>query len=74
VLALVPGGNLMTTNAGDGNVVETTPTGKRVMTRTLDTKTGAGSLFGLVLAGDKLFYVDDGDNTVKVLSAAAGRR
>jgi hypothetical protein len=66
-LALVPNGDILATNAGDGNVVETTPAGKQLMTRTLDTKTGAGSLFGLVLDGKKLYYVDDGDNTVKVL-------
>ncbi|HTX12866.1 MAG TPA: hypothetical protein VME22_29890 [Solirubrobacteraceae bacterium] len=66
-LALAPDGNILTTNAGDGNVVETTPAGRQLMTRTLDTKTGAGSLFGLVLDGNQVYYVDDGDNTVKVL-------
>jgi hypothetical protein len=66
-LVLAPNGDILTTNAGDGNVVETTPAGKQVMTRTLDTKTGAGSLFGLVLNGNRIYYVDDGDNTVKVL-------
>jgi hypothetical protein len=66
-LALVPNGDILATNAGDGNVVETTPAGKQLMIRTLDTKTGAGSLFGLVLDGNKIYYVDDGDNTVKVL-------
>jgi hypothetical protein len=66
-LVLVPNGDILATNAGDGNVVETTPAGKQLMTHTLDTKTGAGSLFGLVLDGHKIYYVDDGDNTVKVL-------
>ena len=66
-LILAPNGDILTTNAGDGNIVETTPAGKQVMTRTLDTKTGAGSLFGLVLGADKIYYVDDGDNTLKVL-------
>jgi hypothetical protein len=66
-LTLAPNGDILTTNAGDGNIVETTPAGKQVMTRTLDTKTGAGSLFGLVLDADKIYYVDDGDNTLKVL-------
>jgi hypothetical protein len=66
-LTLVPNGDILATNAGNGNVVEITPAGKQLMTRTLDTKTGAGSLFGLVLDGNKIYYVDDGDNTVKVL-------
>jgi hypothetical protein len=66
-LALAPNGDILTTNAGDGNIVETTPAGRQLMTRTLDTKTGAGSLFGLVLDGGKLYYVDDGDNTLKLL-------
>ncbi len=66
-LVLVPNGDILATDAGDGNVVEITPAGKQLMTRALDTKTGAGSLFGLVLDGDKIYYVDDGDNTVKVL-------
>ena len=66
-LVLAANGDILTTNAGDGNIVETTPTGKQVMTHTLDSKTGAGSLFGLVLDGDKVYYVDDGDNTVKAL-------
>jgi hypothetical protein len=29
------------------------------MTHTLDSKTGAGSLFGLAVDGDKVYYVDD---------------
>jgi hypothetical protein len=55
--------------AGDGNLVETTPAGEQLMTRTADTKTGAGSLFGLVFAPatSSIYYVDDGDNTLKML-------
>ena len=66
-LALAPNGDILTTNAGDGNLVETSPAGKQLMVRTLDTKTGAGSLFGLVVHGAGVYYVDDGDNTVKLL-------
>jgi hypothetical protein len=66
-LALAPNGDILTTNAGDGNVVETTPAGKQAAIRPLDTKTGAGSLFGLTLAGNQIYYVDDGNNTVRVL-------
>jgi hypothetical protein len=68
-LALAPNGNILTTNAGDGNIVETSPAGQQVLTRTADKKTGAGSLFGLVVArtGNRIYYVDDGDNTLKLL-------
>ncbi len=41
-LALAPNGNILTTNAGDGNIVETTPAGQQVATRTADTETGRG--------------------------------
>ena len=68
-LALAPNGDILTTNAGDGNIVETSPTGRQVSTFTADKKTGAGSLFGLVLApgGTGIYYTDDGDNTLKLL-------
>jgi hypothetical protein len=66
-LELAPNGDLLSTNAGNGNIIETTPTGKQVAVRTLDTKTGAGSLFGFVVWGGGLYYVDDGDNTLKLL-------
>lgn len=66
-LTLAPNGDILTTNAADGNIVETSPAGKQLTVRTLDTKTGAGSLFGLVLDGSTIYYVDDGDNTLKLL-------
>jgi hypothetical protein len=68
-LILAPNGNILTTNAGDGNIVETTPAGKQVVVRTADTKTGAGSLFGLATVPGKagIYFVDDGDNTFKLL-------
>jgi hypothetical protein len=36
---------------------------------TADKKTGAGSLFGLVVnpGGNSVYYVDDGDNTLRVI-------
>ena len=70
-LTIAPNGNILTTNGGDGNVVETTPRGKQVAVKTIDTVTGAGSLFGLAVApgGLGLFFVDDGDNTLKALCA-----
>lgn len=67
-MALAPGGDILTTNAGDGNLVETTPAGRQLAVRTLDRKTGAGSLFGLALTpAGRILFVDDGDNTMKVL-------
>jgi hypothetical protein len=68
-LIIAPNGNILTTNASDGNMVETTPAGKQLVVRTADTKTGAGSLFGLATAPGKagVYFVDDGDNTFKFL-------
>ncbi len=66
-LVLTPSGNILTTNAGDGSMVETTPAGKQVAVRTADTKTGEGSLFGLVVKGNDIYYVDDGENTLRLL-------
>jgi DNA-binding beta-propeller fold protein YncE len=68
-LTLAPNGDILTTNAGDGNIVETSPAGRQLVTSTADRMTGAGSLFGLLVApsGNRIYYVDDGDNTVKVL-------
>jgi hypothetical protein len=68
-LTLAPNGDILTANAGNGNIVETTPAGKQLIARTADKKTGAGSLFGLVVnpAGTGIYFVDDGDNTLKLL-------
>lgn len=68
-LILAPNGDILTTNAGDGNIVETTPAGHQITTTAGDAKTGAGSLFGLAVApgGKGLLYVDDGFNTVRLL-------
>jgi len=68
-LVLAPNGDIITSNAGDGNIIETTPAGKQLIAATADTKTGAGSLFGLALAPNEtgLYYVDDGENTLRLL-------
>jgi hypothetical protein len=68
---LAPNGNIITSNGGDGNMVETTPAGQQVAVQTADKKTGAGSLFGLAIApdGKGIYFVDDGDNTLKRLGA-----
>jgi plastocyanin len=71
-LVLAPNGNIVTTNAGDGNMVETTPAGQQVAVQTADKKTGAGSLFGLAIApeGKGIYFVDDGENTLDLLHEA----
>jgi plastocyanin/sugar lactone lactonase YvrE len=68
-LALAPNGNIVTTNAGDGNIVETTPSGQQVAVQTADKKTGAGSLFGLAIPPESrhIYFVDDGENTLNLL-------
>jgi sugar lactone lactonase YvrE len=68
-LTVAPNGDVIAANAGDGNMVEVSAGGHQVATRTVDTKTGAGSLFGLLVApsGKRIYFVDDGDNTLKVL-------
>jgi sugar lactone lactonase YvrE len=68
-MVLAPNGNIITSNGGDGNMVETTPQGKQVAVQTADKKTGPGSLFGMELApeGKGIYFVDDGENTLKLL-------
>jgi DNA-binding beta-propeller fold protein YncE len=68
-MVLAPTGNIITTNGGDGNMVETTPHGQQIAVQAADKKTGAGSLFGLAISpsGHSIYYVDDGENTLRVL-------
>lgn len=69
-LTIAPHGNIITANGADGNLVETTPEGQQVAVKTVETATGAGSLFGIVIAphGRGVYFVDDGDNTLKVFT------
>jgi hypothetical protein len=74
-LAIAPNGDILTTNGGDGNLVETTPGGTQVEVKILDTSpappgpNGNGTLFGLAItpAADGLYFVDDGTNTLNLL-------
>ena len=70
-LALAPNGDLVSANAGNGNLVETTPHGRQVSVRTVDrsgSPRGAGALFGLALPGPhSLVFVDDATNTLQRL-------
>jgi hypothetical protein len=74
-LAIAPNGDILTTNGGDGNLVETTPSGTQVEVKMLDTSpappgpNGNGTLFGLAITpgGDGVYFVDDGTNTLNLL-------
>jgi len=74
-LAMAPNGDILTTNGGDGNLVETTPAGAQVAVKTLDNTPlppglpGNGTLFGLAVtpSADGVYFVDDGSNTLNLL-------
>ena len=69
-LAVASGGDILTVNAGDGNLVETTPGGKQVEVKMVDvSQQGAGTLFGLAIgpSDNAVYLVDDGNNTLNVL-------
>jgi hypothetical protein len=71
-LAVAPGGDVLTVNAGDGRIVETTPSGTQIDSRFLDrsgSPPGSGALFGLAVKPDMggVYYVDDAANTLRLL-------
>jgi hypothetical protein len=71
-LTLAPNGDVLTVNAGDGNIVETTPAGTQTATMTLDSSgspPGAGALFGLAVVpgATGVYFVDDATNTLNLL-------
>ena len=71
-LTIAPNGDILSANGGDGFIVETTPGGTQIDKKLVDsagTPPGAGNLFGLVGAprGTGVYFVDDGDNTLKLL-------
>ena len=70
-LAIAPNGDVLTVNAGDGFIVETTPAGKQVASFLLDNSgspPGAGALFGLAVTpnANGVYYVDDAVNTLNL--------
>ncbi|TMC49540.1 MAG: hypothetical protein E6J14_07425 [Chloroflexi bacterium] len=77
-LAMAPNGDILTTNGGDGNLVETTPSGNQAAVKTLDSSpappgpNGNGTLFGLAVVpdGSGVYFVDDGTNTLNLLNKA----
>jgi len=71
-LAIAPNGDVLTVNAGDGFIVETTPSGNQIAKFLLD-KTppaplGAGALFGLAVTpnANGIYFVDDVANTLNL--------
>jgi hypothetical protein len=71
-LAVAPGGDILTVNGGNGNLVEVTPSGFQIAVRQLDksgSPPGAGALFGLaVKPGHRaVYFVDDATNTLNLL-------
>jgi len=69
-LTIAPNGDIVTVNAGDGNMVETTPVGAQVTVKAVDvTNTGGGTLFGLAITLDReaVYFVNDGNNTLDLL-------
>src|SRR5581483_1892323 len=65
-------GDLVVENTGDNLLVEITPGGALVGTQNLDNG-AAGALFGIAASGNSLattriYFNDDDDNTVKVLT------
>ena len=59
-LAVAPNGDIVSQNGGDGNAVETTPSGQTAAVKTL-VPNGGGDLFGLAVApgGSGVYFVND---------------
>jgi hypothetical protein len=66
-LTIAPNGDILTVNASDGNMVESTPIGAEF--QPLDTGAGGGGLFGLTVGLDRhsVFFVNDANNTLQLL-------
>jgi len=62
-LVIAPNGDILATNGGDGNIVETTPSGSQVAVKTIE-PSGAGTLFGVAIAPKGVYFVDDGTNAL----------
>jgi hypothetical protein len=71
-LEIAPNGDILTVNGGNGRIVETTPAGRQIFSRFLNTTgspKGAGALFGLAVRQDGrgVYFVDDDVNTLRLL-------
>ncbi|HXZ33499.1 MAG TPA: hypothetical protein VEH30_14565 [Terriglobales bacterium] len=68
-LTVSPDGNIVTVNGNDGFAVITTPFGQQLSKTLLDnmgSPPGNGALFGLAIVGEKLYFVDDNENSLNV--------
>jgi hypothetical protein len=68
-LTVAGNGDIVTVNGNDGFMVETTPDGLQVFQTLLDSSgnpPGAGALFGVVMVGPNVYYVDDATNTLNL--------
>ena len=70
-LAMAPNGDILSVNANDGEITETTPQGQQVNWIFLDSTgspKGAGALFGLAIQpGNKgIYFVDDAENQLNL--------
>jgi hypothetical protein len=71
-LVIAPNGDVLTVNAGDGLIVETTQRGHQIATFLLNnmgSPPGSGALFGLAVAphGAGVYFVDDDTNFLRLL-------
>ena len=69
-LAIAPNGDILTVNAGDGNMVETSVEGEQLAVKNVDaTGAGGGTLFGLAIAPGRngVYFVNDGNNMLYLL-------
>jgi hypothetical protein len=75
-LSVLPGGDVLTANSANGKLVETSPQGRQVASRSVDhagSPPGAGALFGLATDGHQLWFVDDVTTTVDLLRSPSLR-
>lgn len=66
-LATTFSGDLLAVNGGDGNLVALTPGGHQIGEK-LISPGGPGALFGLAVDSGRLYFVDDSENQLNVLS------
>ena len=68
-MVIAPNGDIVTVNAADGNIVETTPQGSQFPAFQL-INNGGGDLFGLAIVPGNtgIYFVNDGNNSLMLLN------
>jgi hypothetical protein len=68
-MVIAPNGDIVTVNAADGNIVETTPQGSQFSPFTL-INNGGGDLFGLAIVPGNtgIYFVNDGNNSLMLFN------